>query len=57
MSNTAHSTTKSLRRHDLDWLRVIVFWILIVFHVAVGFVDWGVYGYQNNKTAGPIPAT
>lgn len=54
MSNTTLATTKSPRRHDLDWIRVIVFWLLIVFHVALGFVDRGIYSYQNNETAGAL---
>jgi len=30
-----------MRRHDLDWLRVIVFGLLILFHVGMFFVPWG----------------
>jgi peptidoglycan/LPS O-acetylase OafA/YrhL len=41
-----------IRRHDLDWIRVIVFWILILFHIAVAFVPFGVYAYENNQTGG-----
>jgi len=29
------------RRHDLDWLRVIVFGLLIFYHVGMFFVPWG----------------
>jgi hypothetical protein len=29
------------RRHDLDWLRVIVFALLILYHVGMFFVPWG----------------
>jgi glucans biosynthesis protein C len=29
------------RRHDLDWLRVIVFCLLILYHVGMFFVPWG----------------
>jgi len=29
------------RRYDIDWIRVIVFDILIVYHVGMFFVDWG----------------
>ena len=45
---------RKIRRHDIDWLRVIVFGILILFHIAVGFVPWGIYGYQNNHVTGEI---
>ena len=30
----------SVRRYDLDWLRVIVFGLLIFFHVGMFFVPW-----------------
>ncbi len=30
-----------MRRHDLDWLRVIVFGLLILYHVGMFFVPWG----------------
>lgn len=42
------------RRHDLDWLRVLLFALLVPHHVAVGFVDWGVdiYRFINNQLAG-----
>ena len=42
------------RRYDVDWIRVIAFGLLIPFHVAVGFVPWDVYPYQNNQLAGNI---
>jgi glucans biosynthesis protein C len=42
------------RRHDLDWLRVLLFALLVPHHVAVGFVDWGVdiYRFVNDRLAG-----
>lgn len=42
------------RRYELDWLRVILFALLVPHHVAVGFVDWGtdVYRFVNNQLAG-----
>jgi glucan biosynthesis protein C len=42
------------RRHELDWLRVLLFALLIPHHVAVGFVDWGVdiYKFVNDRLAG-----
>jgi glucans biosynthesis protein C len=30
-----------MRRHDMDWLRVIVFGLLIFYHVGMFFVPWG----------------
>ncbi|QDA35897.1 hypothetical protein E4191_17260 (plasmid) [Paracoccus liaowanqingii] len=42
------------RRVELDWLRVLLFALLVPFHVAIGFVDWGVniYGFVNDHLAG-----
>jgi glucans biosynthesis protein C len=42
------------RRHDLDWLRVLLFALLVPHHVGVGFVDWGadIYRFTNNRLAG-----
>ncbi len=36
-----------MRRHDLDWLRVIVFALLIFYHVGMFFVPWD-YHIKNN---------
>lgn len=33
--------TQNIRRYDLDWLRVIVFALLIFYHVGMFFVPWG----------------
>ena len=30
----------SSRRHDLDWLRVIAFGLLIFYHIGMGYVPW-----------------
>jgi len=38
---------KALRRYDLDWLRVIVFALLIIYHVGMFFVPWG-WHIKNN---------
>ena len=32
----------SMRRHDIDSLRVIAIGLLLVYHVAVGFQSWGI---------------
>ncbi len=29
------------RRYDIDWLRVIAIWLLLFYHVAIGFQPWG----------------
>ena len=35
------NTTSQERRYDLDWLRVIVFGLLILYHVGMMYVSWG----------------
>lgn len=43
------------RRHELDWLRVLLFGLLVPHHAAVPFSDFGrdIYGYANDALAGP----
>lgn len=36
-----------MRRYDLDWLRVIVFGLLIIYHVGMFFVPWD-FHLKNN---------
>ena len=36
------------RRYDIDWIRVIVFDILIIYHVGMFFVPWD-YELKNNE--------
>ena len=38
---------KKIRRYDLDWLRVLVFGLLILYHVGMFFVPWG-FHIKNN---------
>ncbi|HHP7240026.1 MAG TPA: acyltransferase family protein [Cyclobacteriaceae bacterium] len=38
---------KKIRRYDLDWLRVIVFLLLILYHVGMFFVPWS-WHIKNN---------
>ncbi|GAA4115687.1 acyltransferase family protein [Aquimarina addita] len=40
---------QKIRRYDLDWLRVIVFGLLIFYHVGMFFVPWG-WHIKNNDT-------
>ncbi|WP_174407715.1 acyltransferase family protein [Aquimarina pacifica] len=40
---------KKIRRYDIDWLRVIVFGLLIFYHVGMFFVPWG-WHLKNNNT-------
>ena len=35
------TTDLNQRRHDLDWLRVIAFSLLIFYHVGMYYVSWG----------------
>ncbi|MFN3858474.1 MAG: acyltransferase family protein [Caulobacter sp.] len=36
----AASSIPSVRRHDLDWIRVIAFGLLILYHVGMFYVPW-----------------
>ena len=36
------------RRYDIDWIRVIVFDILIIYHIGMFFVPWG-WELKNNE--------
>jgi hypothetical protein len=42
------------RRYDLDWLRVLLFGLLVPYHVGFGFIGYGsqVYGFTNDILAG-----
>ncbi|MEC7436170.1 MAG: hypothetical protein VYB27_03740 [Candidatus Thermoplasmatota archaeon] len=46
-SSKSQNSKKAIRRHDIDWLRVILFGLLIPFHVAIG-VYWSTYGTEIN---------
>ena len=46
-SSNSQNSKKAIRRHDIDWLRVILFGLLIPFHVAIG-VYWSTYGTEIN---------
>jgi peptidoglycan/LPS O-acetylase OafA/YrhL len=39
------------RRADLDWLRVIAFWLLIYYHAAIAFLPDGIPMIQNVETS------
>ncbi len=41
--------SEKIRRYDLDWLRVIVFALLIFYHVGMFFVPWG-WHIKNETT-------
>ncbi|MEQ9403475.1 MAG: acyltransferase family protein [Cyclobacteriaceae bacterium] len=44
---------ETTRRYDLDWLRVIVFGLLIFYHVGMFFVPWG-WHIKNNEVSGEL---
>ncbi len=48
-------STPTVRRHDIDWLRVILFGLLIPFHVAIG-IYWSTYGADVNPNIDEISA-
>ncbi len=39
------------RRADLDWLRVIAFWLLIYYHAAIAFIPGGIPMIQNAESS------
>ena len=49
-SNTGDLAVKE-RRADLDWLRVIAFWLLIYYHTAIAFIPGGIPMIQNADTS------
>ena len=40
---------EDIRRHDLDWLRLIAIFILLFFHTGMWFNQWG-WHVKNNET-------
>ena len=38
---TVSPATPASRRHDLDWLRVVAFGLLIFYHIGMFYVSWG----------------
>ncbi|WP_269790963.1 acyltransferase family protein [Stenotrophomonas sp. Iso1] len=43
------------RRHDLDWLRVIAFGLLVIYHVGMYYVSWGWHVKSPHAGEGPEP--
>ena len=43
---------ESVRRYDIDWLRVMAIGLLILYHIGIGFQPWGVFikFIQNDKS-------
>ena len=40
------------RRHDIDWIRVIAIFLLVIYHTAIGFQPWGGFvGFITNMEA------
>lgn len=52
MMDTPPNSMTSLRRYDIDWLRVIAMWLLIIYHIVVSFQPFGgLIGFiQNNES-------
>lgn len=44
-------TSTSLRRYDIDWLRVIAIGLLLIYHITIVFQPWGamIQFLQNDK--------
>ena len=43
-----------MRKYELDWLRLILFGLLVPYHAAIGFVSYGpeIYGFANDEFGG-----
>lgn len=46
-----HPTLSSTRRHDLDWIRVAAFGLLVLYHVGMYYVGWD--WHVKSPAAGP----
>ncbi|MEL6674499.1 MAG: acyltransferase family protein [Bacteroidota bacterium] len=53
MQASINPPTAKIRRHDLDWIRVLVFGLLILFHVGMFFVPWD-WHLKNNVLYQPL---
>jgi peptidoglycan/LPS O-acetylase OafA/YrhL len=51
---TASSAAAPVRRHDLDWLRVLAVLLLIPFHSARVFDTWDPFYVKNAETSGGL---
>lgn len=53
---TADLASTPSRRHDLDWIRVGAFLLLILYHVGMFYVPWGWHVKSSHQVDGLIPA-
>ena len=53
---TADLASTPSRRHDLDWIRVGAFLLLILYHVGMFYVPWGWHVKSGHQVDGLIPA-
>ena len=53
---TADLASTSPRRHDLDWIRVGAFLLLILYHVGMFYVPWDWHVKSGHRVDGLIPA-
>jgi len=46
----------TIRRYDIDWIRVIAIGLLLIYHIAIGFQPWGIMiGFiASEKTWGSL---
>jgi glucan biosynthesis protein C len=55
MSDAANPNAVFSRRHDLDWLRIIAFGLLIFYHIGMFYVSWGWHVESTYASEGPEP--
>jgi hypothetical protein len=51
----AAPTLPSARRHDLDWVRILAFGLLILYHVGMYYVDWDWHVKSPHATSALAP--
>ena len=56
MTADAANAPPSTRRHDLDWIRVGAFSLLILYHVGMFYVPWDWHVKSGHEVTGLIPA-
>jgi glucan biosynthesis protein C len=45
------NSVTTIRRYDIDWLRVITIGLLLIYHIAIVFQPWGVFiGFIQSNT-------
>ncbi len=52
----ASELTQRTRRYDLDWLRIIAFLLLILYHIGMFYVPWSWHVKSVHAPVGAVEA-